>query len=203
MPGFHGNGCNCQHEANLINGEDLLSYIDKDSVHALNETILGSCKTLFRPYSDRLLETFLCKSQENDPELLVFIPFKSPCSIYSLYIIGGENGTSPNHIRLYINDESLDFLTIENMEPIQSFDLVEDFCGIVEYPLKVSKFRNVNLLILHFPSSFSSNQTNIYYIRICGQGTSYQRKAVEAVYESTPNISDHMTNHETLQSFDL
>ncbi|CUV04321.1 unnamed protein product [Cryptosporidium hominis] len=204
MPGEHGGtGCSCQHEAVITSGKDLLSEIELDKVMALNELNVGSCRGIFRPYEDRLSEDKVCKSQDDDPELIIFVRFSSPCTIHSINIIGGENGKSPNRVNLYINDENLDFSTISDQEPVQSLDLVEDYCGTVDYTLKVSRFKNVNLLAMHFPSSFTNDQSWIYYIRIVGESSGYQRKAVQAVYESKPNVSDHKSNIESLNHFSL
>lgn len=204
MPGEHGGvGCSCQHEAVMGSGKDLLSQIEVDKVTALNELSVGSCRDIFRPYEERLREDKVCRSQEGDPELMVFVRFSSPCTISSLSIIGGENGTSPSRVNLYVNDDTLDFSSIDDKEPVQSLDLVEDYCGTVEYSLKVSRFQNVSLLVMHFPSSFGDDQSCIYYVRVLGESSGHQRRAVEAVYESKPNLSDHKSDIKSFNHFGL
>ena len=197
MPGKHGDGCGCREESENVGGVDLLSCIDKERVYAFNELNIGSCKHLFRTYSERLIEENVCESQEDDPELMLFIPFSSPCCISSMVIIGGEDGTSPSSVKIYTNNENIDFSTVNELEPTQCLDLVEDFCGVMEYNLKPSKFQNVNLIVLYFPNSMNNDKTKIYYIQLKGQSTNYKRKAVTAVYESKPNISDHKNSMET------
>ncbi|KAH8742101.1 hypothetical protein FG386_003428 [Cryptosporidium ryanae] len=203
MPGEHGQGCGCREESETVGGTDLLSYINTEGIHALNELNFGSCKQLFRLYSDRLNEDFFCESQEDDPELMLFIPFSTPCSISSITIIGGDNGTSPSRVKVYINNENIDFSTVDELEPAQSLDLIEDFCGAFEYNLRANKFKNVSYIVLYFPSSINSDQTKIYYIQLKGYATNYQRKAVTAVYESKPNVSDHKNSLESPNLFGL
>ncbi|KAF7457389.1 thioredoxin family Trp26 protein [Cryptosporidium felis] len=204
MPGEHGGlGCNCQHEGEIGGGKDLLPSIELDGVTALNEFRIGSCKGLFRPYEERLREDKVCKSQEDDPELMIFVRFSSPCTLSSLSVIGGDEGKSPNKVNLFVNDDSLDFSSISDGNPAQSLDLTEDFCGTLEYPLRVSRFQNVSLLVLHFPSTFGGDQTWIYYIRLMGESSGHRRKAVETIYESKPNISDHKSRIESSNHFTL
>ncbi|KAJ1606497.1 hypothetical protein OJ253_2723 [Cryptosporidium canis] len=204
MPGEHGGeGCSCQHEAVLVGGKDLLPYIEVDKVTALNELTVGSCRGVFRPYEERLSEDKVCRSQDGDPELIVYVRFSSPCALSSLSIIGGEHGRSPSRVNLYMNDESLDFSSIQDKQPVQSLDLVEDYCGTVDYPIKRSRFQNVNLLVMHFPDSFGGDQNWIYYIRIVGESSGHQRRAVDAVYESKPNIFDHKSSVESFNHFGL
>ncbi|KAH7649089.1 hypothetical protein FG379_003654 [Cryptosporidium bovis] len=203
MPGEHGQGCGCREESETAGGKDLLSCIDKDRIYALNELNVGSCKNIFRVYSDRLSDNFVCESQYDDPELMLFVPFSSPCSISSITIIGGDYGTSPSKVKIYINNENVDFSTVDELEPTQSLDLIEDFCGVIEHNLKANKFQNVNYIVLHFPTAINSNQTKIYYIQLKGKATKYQRKAVSAVYESKPNVSDHKNTLESQNLFGI
>lgn len=45
------------------------------------------------------------------------------------------------------------------MEPIQEFDLVEDYSGVVEYQVKLAKFKSVHHLTIFLPSNFGADST--------------------------------------------
>ncbi|CEM35675.1 unnamed protein product [Vitrella brassicaformis CCMP3155] len=191
MPGLHGFGCNCKHESELRGGEFLLPYIDKEGVRGLNEEVANSAVKVFKTYEERLNDSEYCDSTDGDPELIIQIPFTAPCKISSLHVIGGTDGTSPSRIKLYTNREDIDFTNVHDIACTQEVELVEDYCGAVEYSLKVAKFQNVTHLTVFFDENFGANQTRLYYIGLRGQGSSYQRKAVVTVYEARAELQDH------------
>jgi hypothetical protein len=121
--------CQCgQIHADQYDGpsNDLLPYIDIDGVHALNESETGACRRVFKPYDQRLDQTAVVESEEDDPQIIIHIPFVSPVKIRALKLIGGGNGTAPRILRAYINREALDFTDVEDAPPVQQWDLAED-----------------------------------------------------------------------------
>ena len=58
-----------------------------------------------------------------------------------------------------MNREDIDFGSVDNIEPAQQFDLVEDRTGDVEYPVKVAKFRSVHHLAVFVSSNFGADAT--------------------------------------------
>eukprot|EP00746_Dinoflagellata_sp_MGD_P058175 gnl/MRDRNA2_/MRDRNA2_249472_c0_seq1.p1 gnl/MRDRNA2_/MRDRNA2_249472_c0~~gnl/MRDRNA2_/MRDRNA2_249472_c0_seq1.p1 ORF type:complete len:207 (+),score=44.38 gnl/MRDRNA2_/MRDRNA2_249472_c0_seq1:42-662(+) len=192
MPGVHGAGCGCVHEEDLSQtSKFLLPWIDVDNVTGLNEEEEGTAKKVFRPYDTRLDDTKLVESPEGDPELMIVVPFTSPVKLASVIIIGGDEGTSPSKVRLYINREGLDFSSVADVEPTQELDLIEDFHGAVERPVRAAKFAQVTLLHMFFPESFGEDRTRIHWIGLKGIGSEYKREAVTCVYEAVPNAADH------------
>ncbi|KAL8275909.1 hypothetical protein Esti_000171 [Eimeria stiedai] len=192
MPGAHGDGCGCKPEAELGVGEFLLSYINKEGIRGINEQVVGSAKKTIRPYDERLDESQFCRSEEGDAELIIYIPFLSPCKkVTSLIVIGGAEGKAPSKLKLFANREDLDFSNVRDTECIQELELSEDFHGSLEYPLKVTKLQNVSSLSLYFPENFGGGCTEIFYIGLRGVGSKYQRKAVQTVYEAQANVKDH------------
>ncbi|PHJ25558.1 thioredoxin family trp26 protein [Cystoisospora suis] len=191
MPGAHGPACGCKHEAELRGGEFLLPYICTDGIRGLNEQVSGSAKTIFKTYDNRLDETQYCRSEEDDPELLIHVPFKSPCKITSLHVIGGDNGRSPTSVKIFADREDLDFSSVRETECIQEVELVQDFHGAVEYPLKATKLLNVSCLTLFFDGNMGGDCLELFYIGLRGEGSNYQRRAVVTVYEANANPADH------------
>lgn len=104
------------------------------------------------------------RSCHGDPELLLHIPFEGEVKIRAIAIIGGSPGNCPSHsktVRLsavlktlllewyqahstalsremcrYTNRDDLDFPTVQDLQPVQQFDLNHDARGILEYPVK-------------------------------------------------------------------
>jgi hypothetical protein len=58
-------------------------------------------------------EEFL-SSNKGDPELLIYIPFTSAVKMKSLTMIGGEDGSAPSFIKLFVNLDQPDFDLIES-----------------------------------------------------------------------------------------
>lgn len=192
MPGEHGSGnCSCADAVAPLDTQNLLPFINAEGISALNERVPRSALALFKPFNERLQETPGCSSADGDHELMIHIPFTTPCKITSIRVIGGENGTSPKHVKLYTNHDTLDFLTVHDTPPTQCVDLVEDYCGVLDYPLKATKFSNVTHLTLYFTETYGADTTHLFYIGLLGLGSGYKRSAVVTVYEARANLSDH------------
>ncbi|KAG0494217.1 hypothetical protein HPP92_005211 [Vanilla planifolia] len=176
----------------------LYKHINIDKVIALNESIAGSVKTIFKPWDRRLDNLEGClESNEGDPELIVFIPFTSDVKIKSISIIGGAGGTSPSKMRAFINRDGIDFSDAHNMQPIQDWELVENLQGMLEYQTRYSRFQSVGSLTMHFPENFGADVTQMHYIGLRGEATQMKRDAVtNIVYELYPNPSEHKTPSE-------
>ncbi|XP_038981233.1 PITH domain-containing protein 1 isoform X2 [Phoenix dactylifera] len=173
----------------------LYKHIDFSKVSALNESIAGSVKSVFKPWEHRVdTSEGLLESNDGDPELLVFIPFTSDVKIKSISVVGGAGGTSPSKMRAFINRDGIDFSDAQNMQPVQEWELAENLQGVLEYQTRYSRFQSVASLTLHFPENFGGDTTQIYYIGLRGEATQLKRDVVATiVYEVMPNPSDHKT----------
>lgn len=79
---------------------------------AFGEAEAGSSAGLFRAYSQRLDDSIVCRSEEDDPNIVIQVVFECPVKITSLLVIGGPNGHSPTKLRLFANHPNPDFSTI-------------------------------------------------------------------------------------------
>lgn len=177
----------------------LYKHIDLTKVTALNESVPGSVKSVFKAWEQRLSssEEHL-ESNEGDPELLVYIPFTSDVKIKSISIVGGADGTSPSKMRAFINRDGIDFSDAQGMQAIQEWDLAENLQGVLEYQTRYSKFQSVASITLHFPVNFGGETTQIHYIGLKGEATQLKRDVVATiVYELMPNPSDHKARSES------
>jgi hypothetical protein len=198
MVGTHGSGCQCDHDlAAPVSGTQWLDeFVDLTNVTALNEETSGSATELFRPYSQRLQDPERpCLLTTDDPELkeeglVITVPFTCPVKLTGLTVIGGEAGRSPRQVLLFANLVDAGAV-MEIPDATQTVDpLVEDFCGVVEYPLRPVKFSQVTSLTLQFPLR-DDVATELFWIGLKGVASGDQRKAVVTVYESRANIADH------------
>jgi len=191
----HGHG-GCGHGAAGKAGEEMgLAYslyqrIDMDKLNCLNETEEDSAKKIFKPWENRLERTSVLES-DADEELLINIPFTGNVKLKGIIVIGGEEDTHPEKVRLFKNRPNMTFDQAEGC-PEQEFNLVRDNDGTVEYKTKIVKFSSVDHLTLHFPSNYGADNTKIYYIGLSGEWTKAERVGVvNCVYESRPMMQDH------------
>lgn len=200
MPGAHGGGCNCQEElGNEIAGNEWLDkYIDKSTIEVYGVDENSSRGSgIFRSFPDRLIEDSCLRTELGDEEnefddpssgIVILVPFTCPVKLTGISVIGGDNGRSPSQVDLFSN--ITDYSSLAELTPTQTLEnLVDDFCGAVEYPVRVAKFAHVTTLMLRFPKP--PEDFSIYWIGLRGVASGAQRKAVVTVYESRANVADH------------
>ena len=140
----HTCGGHCDHGQAGLQGEEVgLAYslyqrIDLAKLTCLNETSENSGKLVFKPWERRLdkldKEDFV--ESDADEELLINIPFTGNVKLKGLIVIGGEEDTHPDTIRLYKNRPNMTFDDAEAPAD-QEFSLVRDEAGTLEYKTKV------------------------------------------------------------------
>ena len=194
----HGPGkCSCFKEMKDQDpfGEDLIGQIDIQAVTAFGEETADSVKNVFR-LRDEMLDfpEISLKSDEDDPQMVIWIPFTTDVKAKALTIIGGDEGSAPKTIHLYVNWENIDFSILEEFEPTQTIEGIENPRGEVEYPLKISNFSNVSTLAIGIEDNYGASQTEIKYIGLKGENTGMRARAVITVYESWANMKDHKTD---------
>eukprot|EP00899_Mesostigma_viride_P015638 jgi/Mesvir1/24075/Mv10797-RA.1 len=194
--GGHGGSCAHNHECDALGcaGDwSLWQNVNKDGVRCLNEAVPGSARSVFKSWSERLDFSTCLMSNDDDPELLLFVPFSSDVKIKGLSVVGGGGGSAPSKVRIFINREDLDLSSAGDTAPVQEIELAEDSQGQLEYPTRYAKFQGVGNVTLHFPSNVGGvDQTCIHYIGFKGESTQMRRDAVATVvYEAAPQPKDH------------
>ena len=142
---------------------DLKNSINISEVYALNENRTQSCQTIFKDKDNMFDKKDFCESNDDDPELLINVPFYSQVAIKSMRLIGGEDGTAPSKVKLYVNATNPDFDLLEG-KPTHQIDTIENPDGSMVYNLPQFKFGAVWNLTLIVPSCINSDHTKIYYI---------------------------------------
>ena len=142
------------------------------------------------------------ESDEDDAELLFYIPFTQTVRIKSVCFANATNDAesdstkSPSRVSLYVNRENnVDFGSIQDAPEAQLIECVgPDFDASVFYPLSQRLFSNVIGLHVYVRGNLSSDeesQTRISYLGFKGEATGGMRRAVEAIYEKAANPADH------------
>lgn len=161
-----------------------------NKLFCLNETVENSGRLVFKSWEDKL-DTTKCVESDADEELLINIPFTGDVKLKGIIVIGGEEGSHPDKVRLFKNRENMSFDDTGSAAD-QEFSLVRDTDGSVQYSTKVVTFSSVRHLSLHFPSNFGDDSTKIYYIGLAGEFSQATRVGVvNAVYEARPIPQDH------------
>lgn len=196
----HGGGCqdhghDHDHVTDAERGSAYSLYlkIDTERVQCLNEAEDGSAKYVFKPWDQRLDKEKFVES-DVDEELLFNIPFTGSVKLKGIIIIGGEEETHPNKMRIFKNRPSMTF-DDAGSTPDQEFEMYPDTTGALEYATKAARFNQCESISIHFPSNFGAETTKVYYIGLKGDFTQAHRHEVTiCTYEASANIADHKTN---------
>ena len=207
------------HEHDNDLGLSLRPYVNMDGVSCLNEETAGMGRSILKLHEERLSSTPYLRSQDDDPELLLHIPFTEAVSIRTIAIrsiapaateAGAPNVPTapPLKLKLFVDRDDLDFETARELQPQLEFTCVPPMHfveGTIDYPLRpAGKFKMISSLTIFVESNFASIgddedddvSTIITYIGLKGQGSRMKRVAVEAVYESRGMPADHKVKGE-------
>ncbi|OQR97835.1 hypothetical protein THRCLA_06842 [Thraustotheca clavata] len=187
----HSHDHDHDHEIEDAEGDSLYKYIDTSKVRCLNALDETQKTHPFKSAANKCDRTKYLDSNEDDPEMILYIPFTEAVSIKSICISGGAEGLHPTSVKLFTNREDIDFTNASELPAVQKLDLVEDFDAHIDYPLQLRKFQGISNLSLFFENSVDGDQTRIYYIGLKGESKKWRHGVVECVYESRPQLSDH------------
>jgi len=148
--------------------------------------VIDSSKTIFRAKEFMLDKDKSLESNDDDPELLIYIPFNSVVKVKTFILVGGEDGTSPSHIKMFVNHEHPDFSLIQNGIPTQEFDCIQNPEGELHYGLRPSKFNNVQSISILVDRNHGADNTKIYYIGFTGIKTNKKKMVLIGNFELKP-----------------
>jgi hypothetical protein len=213
----------CAEEADLdhalaaadTGGDSLYAYIDlpkvrpgrqlelraakcSPQVRALNEEEPGSQRNPFKPWDKRTdIEPYVL-SADDDPELILHVPFTCGVQLRSICIAGGgEDGSAPAAVRIFADREDIDFAVGHSLRPAQEINpLALDRDAELDNPLLPSKFRCVTSVTLFFTDSHDGGSTRVNYIGFKGKMMRLKQQPVQAVYEliGAPEATDPLAS---------
>lgn len=180
------NGC-CDHgDSSADNsGYSLYQKIDTTNVECLNELVDGSGVKVFKSWSNRLDKEDFVQS-DCDAELLFNIPFTGDVKIKGIVVIADQELSK---MRLFKSNLRMSFDDV-SAEADQEFQVTHDPQGVIEYPVKPTKFFNVHHLTIHLVNNNKDDDSTpckIYYIGLRGEFTRVNRDGIViANYEIRP-----------------
>ena len=209
-------------------GHSLHDLIDVPQVWCLNEEIRDSGKKILKSYENRFENNpSLCSQppfdEDEEPELLLYVPFTEAVSIKHIcvrgYVDNIDNSirnnsvrrptADPKSVKLFVDRDDLDFESARELPPAMKIELVppghDDGSGTIDYPLRpAGRFQNINSITLYFNENYSGEeencQTEITYVGFKGKGTKMKRRAVQAVYETKGMLKDHKVPDDAMGS---
>ncbi|EAR86512.2 PITH domain protein (macronuclear) [Tetrahymena thermophila SB210] len=143
--------------------EDLEAYIDKTKIQCLNE---DPNFPLDSALFDKSRNIYL--KSDCDEQLVIQIGFHTAVRLHHIVFRSPDEASAPDHIKLFINQQNLDFDNCENGVATQEIDLTDaDFKGQTD--LRFVKFQNLKHLTIFVQSNKGSDVTKISQIRLFGQ----------------------------------
>eukprot|EP00941_MAST-03F_sp_MAST-3F-sp1_P000722 g722.t1 len=221
----HGNGlfnlshgvdaqCDCCSED--VEGNSLWPYIDHSKVKVLNgQAGRDNASHFLKCFNKRKEITTWLESDEDDGELLIYIPFAVMCTVSALSVHGaGELG--PSEIRAFKEKEGMNFTNAQDTTPLQHWECVEEVESsgatgrgielvempsgedeggcIIDYATKVHKWQKISSITIHIPENFAGDGgTKLFYLGLKGKPSKKLTgvQTVDCVYEAMAQRKDH------------
>ena len=191
-------GCACGPDAHAddCEGGSLRAAIDVDRVTCANEAVRDRCRAVLKPLDarrDHAPERTLF-SNAGDRELLLTIPFTSPCRVRSL-CVSGPAGAAPGRVRLHVNRDDLDLSCAGDAPPAQEVTLPLDADAELWHPLRAVKFGAVTSLTLHLDGVAGGGEGDdasaVWFVGLKGTASGLRRGAVAHVFDERAMPADH------------
>eukprot|EP00051_Salpingoeca_urceolata_P015254 m.196911 g.196911 ORF g.196911 m.196911 type:complete len:217 (-) comp18337_c0_seq1:44-694(-) len=173
--------------------QTLFAYIDTTKMRCFNESQIGAVKNIIRPWDQRLDKSTWVES-DADEQLIIFIPFTADIKLKSITVVGGEGDQHPATVKVFKNREDIDFDTVEDLDPVQQFELQPDSNATIEHQTRISKFQNVHNLTFFFDTNFGAETTKIHSLFLKGTATKVTRQTIITIAETAANPADHKTD---------
>lgn len=177
----HNDGHNHDHEhaeaddTNASLGTSLRPQVNFDAVRCLNESRPNAGREILKLYEDRRSRNPSLLSQEDpdeDPELLLVVPFTEAVGIKSLSVLSFAGldaadaaTSSPRTCRVFVNRPDIDFETARDLAPQCTLDLAHpshqveeeraEGCTLDYYLRPAGRFQNVSEIALYFCDNFA------------------------------------------------
>ncbi|KAI9728698.1 MAG: hypothetical protein M1828_002804 [Chrysothrix sp. TS-e1954] len=191
----HDEHCSHDHSDDLTPAlqNHLYAQIDFASVRTLNESAPSSGrKILEKTWQDRLSPTPELVSSA-DEQLIMHVPFTGQVRLHSIHIRTSPSASAPKTLRIFANNDDLDFSTAEEARPTQEVELALT-SEVQDIPVKRQLFNSTRCLALFFVDNWSAgeeDETRLSYVGFKGDFLKLNKEAVNVLYESAARPSDH------------
>ena len=155
----------------------LLNYIKLNECGALNLCEQQGSNDLNKLFTQNLDQNAIAIKSENDEQLLLFIPFKSRIKIEAIGLGLPYDETCPKTIKLFSGKKNIDFDDAETMEATKTIKIKsipkqkndDDVFWTKSFPLKLTKFRNINYLTIFIQDNYGDDISGLLKIELWGQ----------------------------------
>ena len=80
----------------------------------------GVANNCFKAFNERTDATKFIESEEDDPELILYIPFTVAVNLKSICVSGDRGGSSPSMIKIFKDRTDVDFDLAHELKPTVS-----------------------------------------------------------------------------------
>jgi len=167
----------------------LFDTIDTANIRALNADPEHGVLHAIKPF-DLRFDTTRWLESDADEQLIITIPFTGSVKLKAFSLGSGPEGSGPCKIKAFINRDDIDFDNVNDMTPVQSWELAVGNPPDAEHLFKVSKFSRVRLLTLFVDTNHGDDTTRISYLAFKGIFTPLNTEPVVAAYELRPMPGD-------------
>lgn len=119
--------------------------------------------------------------------------FTAQIRLHSILIRTSDSSSAPMTLKVFLNNDDLDFSTASEMKPTQKLDLAQSN-EIQEVPVKRALFNTTRSLDLFFEDNWGQgeeDETRISYLGFKGEWMKLSREPVNFLYEAAANPKDH------------
>lgn len=213
----HGHGHDHDHdhsdEVTPASHNSLYAHIDHPRIYTLNETEAHAGRAVMeKTWEQRLEAAPVLASPEDDPQLLMHVPFTGQVKLHSVVLRAPPTGAAPRTLKLFKNRDDLDFAGVADVPVTQTLELprgVEGNAegeGVIEVGLKRALWTAVTSVTLFFEDNWAVAQegegereeeeeeevaTEISYLGFRGDWLRVGGAPVGVLYESAANPADH------------
>ena len=191
----HDEHCDHDHSSDITPAIQNLLYtqLDFPSIRTLNESTSGSGASICKkPWSERLSDNPILTS-DADEQIILHIPFTGQVRLHSIHIRSDNTSSAPKTVKAYINQDDLDFTSIETAKVTQEFELA---CSneVQDLGVKRALWNATRSITLFFSENWSGgeeDETRIGYVGFKGDFMKLNREPVDVLYEAAARPSDH------------
>ncbi|KAJ4351749.1 uncharacterized protein N0V89_007092 [Didymosphaeria variabile] len=186
-----------EHDDDIVPALQNLLYqqIDFSRLRTLNEDESDQGRSICqKTWAQRLDPEPELKSFA-DEQILMIVPFTGQVRLHSILIRTSTTPASPKTLKVFINDDALDFSTASDKPPTQTLEISQT-AEIQEIPVKRALFNTTRSLALFFEDNWSDgeeDETRISYLGFKGDFMKLNKEPVNFMVELAANPSDHKT----------
>jgi hypothetical protein len=139
------------HDQTQVDGVDLFPQIAIDKVRCANERRSGTGKFCLKPYAKRLDHRKYLISEEDDPEVILHVPFTEAVRLAGICICANDDTSAPKNVKIFVNRDDIDFGLAEDLK--------------ADLYLK-DMHKDVSADVFYFPRKYFSLSLSFVYTRL-------------------------------------